>query len=376
MFKPFVVAALASCLATTAQAAVSFAYISSPNDGLISQYRLDDSTGGIALVEHTQAGDKVNPMALSPDGSLLFAAQRVAPFKVITYRIDAGTGRLERLGQAPLADSMAYLATDRSGRFLLAASYGGALLSVQAIDKGGQVSDKPQVYKTGPFAHSIRTDPTDRFVYAGNLGVDKVLQFSQDKQSGALTPIGEGFAATAAETGPRHITFSPNGKFLYVVGELSGTVTGYAIDERTGALKQVSEASGIPESLGLAPGEARSAANNDLKDDPTPRIWAADIRLSPDGSLLYITERTTSSVSAFQVDAKDGSLQLLGNYPVQEKQPRNIAFFPNGKWLLVTGEKSQTVGSYRIGDKGSLERVGEAKSGDGALWIEILAIKP
>ena len=138
----------------------------------------------------------------------------------------------------------------------------------------------------------------------------------------------------------------------------------------------MSEASGIPESLGLAPGEARSAANNDLKDDPTPRVWAADIRLSPDGSLLYITERTTSSVSAFKVDAKDGSLQLLGNYPVQEKQPRNIAFFPNGKWLLVTGEKSQTVGSYRIGDKGSLERVGEAKSGDGALWIEILPIKP
>ncbi len=376
MFKPLAVAALASCLATTAQAATSFAYISSPNDGLISQYRLDDGTGGIALVEQTQAGDKVNPMALSPDGSLLFAAQRVAPFKVITYRIDAGSGHLQRLGQAPLADSMAYLATDRSGRFLLAASYGGALLSVQAIDKDGQVSDKPQVYKTGPFAHSIRTDLSDRFVYAGNLGADKVLQFSQDKQSGALTPIGEGFASTTAKTGPRHIAFSPDGKFLYVVGELSGTVTGYAIDGQTGALKQVSEASGIPASLGLAHGEARSAANNDLKDDPTPRIWAADIRLSPDGSLLYITERTTSSVSAFKVDTKDGSLKFLGNYPVQEKQPRNIAFFPNGKWLLVTGEKSQTIGSYRIGDKGSLERVSEAKSGDGALWIEILPIKP
>lgn len=376
MFKPLAVAALASCLATTVQAATSFAYISSPNDGLISQYRLDDGTGGIALVEQTQAGDKVNPMALSPDGSLLFAAQRVAPFKVITYRIDAGSGHLQRLGQAPLADSMAYLATDRSGRFLLAASYGGALLSVQAIDKDGQVSDKPQVYKTGPFAHSIRTDLSDRFVYAGNLGADKVLQFSQDKQSGALTPIGDGFASTTAKTGPRHIVFSPDGKFLYVVGELSGTVTGYAIDGQTGALKQVSEASGIPASLGLAHGEARSVANNDLKDDPTPRIWAADIRLSPDGSLLYITERTTSSVSAFKVDTKDGSLKFLGNYPVQEKQPRNIAFFPNGKWLLVTGEKSQTIGSYRIGDKGSLERVSEAKSGDGALWIEILPIKP
>lgn len=377
MFKPLALAvALTSTLATSAHAATSFAYISSPNDGLISQYQLDDSNGALKLVEQTQAGDKVNPMALSPDGKTLYAAQRVAPFQVLVYSVDARTGHLEKRGQAPLAESLAYLSTDRSGQFLFGASYGGALLSVQAIGKDGQVSDKIQTYKTGPFAHSIRTDLSDRFVYAGNLGADKVLQFSLNKQTGALTPIGEGFASTTAKTGPRHIAFSPNGKFLYVVGELSGTVTGYAIDERTGALKQVSEANGIPASLGLAHGEARSAANNDLKDDPTPRIWAADVRLSPDGSLLYITERTTSSVSAFKVDAKDGSLQFLGNYPVQEKQPRNIAFFPNGKWLLVTGEKSQTVGSYRIGDKGSLQRVSEAKSGDGALWIEILPTKP
>ncbi len=376
MIRPLVFAAtLASTLVMSAHAA-TFAYISSPNDGLISQYRLNDATGAIELVEQIQAGDKVNPMALSPDGTLLFAAQRVAPFTVLSYRIDAKTGHLEEIGQAPLADSMAYLSTDRSGRFLMAASYGGALLSVQAIGTDGQVADKIAVYKTGPFAHSIRSDLSDRFVYAGNLGVDKVLQFSQDKTTGALTPIGEGYARTAANTGPRHFLFSPNGKFLYVVGELSGTVSGYAIDESSGELKQVSEANGIPASLGLAHGEARSAANNDLKDDPTPRIWAADIRLSPDGTLLYITERTTSSVSAFRVDPDSGSLSFIGNYPVEEKQPRNIAFFPNGKWLLVTGEKSQTVGSYAIGDQGQLKRVGEARSGDGALWIEILQAKP
>lgn len=377
MFKPLLLAtALASSLALPAHAAAPFAYISSPNDGLISQYQLDESSGAISLVEQTKAGDKVNPMALSPDGTTLFAAQRVAPFTVLVYSIDAKTGHLQKRSQAPLADSLAYISTDRSGRFLMGASYGGAVLTVQAIDEQQRVSEKAQVYKTGPFAHSIRSDISDRFVYAGNLGADKVLQFSQDKKTGALSPIGDGYASTAAKSGPRHIVFSPNGKFLYVVGELSGAVTGYAIDPKSGALTQVSHAEGIPASLGLAQGEARSAANNDLKDDPTPRIWAADIRLSPDGTLLFITERTTSSVSAFSVDPQSGSLSFAGNYPVEEKQPRNIAFFPSGKWLLVTGEKSQTVGSYAIGEKGSLERVGEAKSGDGALWIEILQPKP
>jgi len=85
-----------------------------------------------------------------------------------------------------------------------------------------------------------------------------------------------------------------------------------------------------------------------------------------------MTERTGSSVSAFAVDPSTGGLSFLENYPVAEKQPRNIAFSPNGRWLLVTGEKSEKVGNYAISSNGALKRVGEAPSGKGALWIEVL----
>ncbi|WP_038822441.1 lactonase family protein, partial [Pseudomonas syringae] len=169
-----------------------------------------------------------------------------------------------------------------------------------------------------------------------------------------------------------HLAFSSDGRFLYVVGEMSGTVTAFSINEKTGALKQVSQAEGIPARLKLAPGQARDARNNDLKDDPTPRIWAADIRLAPDGKWLFISERTTSSVSVFKVDPAKGSVTFVENYPVEEKQPRNIAVSPNGRWLLVSGEKSDKVGSYAIGASGALKRVSEAPSGKGALWIEML----
>lgn len=81
-------------------------------------------------------------------------------------------------------------------------------------------------------------------------------------------------------------------------------------------------ANGIPERLKLAHGEVRDARNNDLKDDPTPRIWAADLRISPDGKLLLMTERTNSSMSAFAVDPKTGGLSFLVNYPVEEKRNR------------------------------------------------------
>ncbi|GAB7530157.1 lactonase family protein [Pseudomonas sp. 3A(2025)] len=370
MIKPLVLA-IAAGLSVSAQAA-TFAYISSPADGLISQYRLDESDGSLSLVTQTRAGDQVNPLAAAHDGSRLYAALRVKPYKVVGYRIEPGSGHLQALSEAPLAESLAYLSLDRSNRYLLGASYGGDLLSVQPVD--ATQSTQINTYKTGLHAHSARTDASNRFVYAGNLGVDQVLQYRLDKEQGSLTPIGTGKVAVTANSGPRHLAFSPNGKFLYVVGEMSGTVTGFAIDQSSGALTQVGQAEGIPERLKLAHGEVRDARNNDLKDDPTPRIWAADIRISPDGRLLFISERTSSTVSVFKVEPDSGQVSYLNNYAMQEKQPRNIAVAPSGRWLLVTGEKSDTVGSYAIGENGALQRVGEAPSGKGAVWIEMVQV--
>lgn len=375
MSKPLLMAAAVIYGLSMNANATTFAYISSPVDGLISQYSLDETNGKLSLLEQTKAGDMVNPMAISPDGKVLYAALRVKPFQVLGFSIDPKSGHLTELSRGPLAESLAYLSTDRSGRFLMGASYGADAITVQAIDAAKKPDEKIQTYKTGPHAHSVRTDPSNRFAYAGNLGADHVLQYRLDDKTGALTPIGSGFVSVPPKTGPRHLAFSHDGKFLFVDGEMSGTVTAFSIDDKTGALTQVAQASGIPERLKLAHGEVRDASNNDLKDDPTPRIWAADLRLSPDGKLLLMTERTTSSVSAFAVDGATGALTFLDNYPVEEKQPRNIAFSPNGEWLLVTGEKADKVGVYGVGDKGALKRVSEAESGKGALWIEVLQLK-
>lgn len=345
------------------------AYIASPDDGLISHYRLADKTGALKLLAQTPAGTQVGPLALSPDGQTLYAALRSKPYTVKSYHVDHETGALEAAGQAPLAESLAYLATDRSGHWLLGASYGGDLLSTQPLDVSGQPASEIRITATGPHAHSIRTDPSNRFAYAGNLGNDHVLQYRFAE--GVLTPIGKGFVQLPAGTGPRHLAFAKDGRFVYVVGEMSGTVTGFAINPESGALSQVDSASGIPASLNLAHGLVRDASTHNLEGDPTRRIWAADLRMSPDGTLLLMSERTSSSVSAFRVNTANGHLKFLGNHPVQEQQPRNLAFSPDGRWLLVTGEKSTSVGSYAVDTDGSLRRVAEAPSGKGALWIEV-----
>lgn len=364
-----VLACVITALVSLHAQAATDAYIASPEDGLVSHYRLDDKTGALRLLTQTPAGSQVGPLALSPDGQTLYAALRSKPYTVKSYHVDRATGVLQAAAQAPLADSLAYLAVDRSGRWLLGASYGGDLLSTQPLDGQGQPGSAIRITGTGPHAHSIRTDPSNRFAYAGNLGNDHLLQYRF--ADGVLTPIGQGFVQLPAGAGPRHLAFSKDGRFVYVVGEMSGTVTGFAIDPESGALSQVDSASGIPASLDLALGLVRDASNHNLEGDPTRRIWAADLRLSPDGKLLVMSERTSSSVSAFQVDAANGHLKFLGNHLVQEQQPRNLAFSPDGRWLLVTGEKSATVGSYLVDAGGSLRRVSEAPSGKGALWIEI-----
>jgi 6-phosphogluconolactonase len=355
------------------RAATTYAYVSSTADGLISQYRLDEQTGALQLVATVSAGESPSPMAVSPDGSTLYVALRGKAPGSVSFAIAPGSGTLTRLAQQPLPGSMAYLSTSHDGRWLFGASYGDDLLSVQAIGADRQVSGEPaKVFKTGLHAHSIRTDNSDRFVYVGNLGVDQVLQYRL-QENGELAPIGGGGIDLAG--GPRHLAFSADGRVLYGVGETDGAVSSFAIDPDSGALSPVARVVAVPEQLNLAPGIVRDARNNDGKDDPTPRIWAADLKISPDGRLLYITERTTNSVSALSVDADSGALAYLGNYPMIEQQSRNIAFSPSGRWLLATGEKSGVFGCYAIdAEDGSLTRASEAPAGQNQVWIEMVSV--
>lgn len=245
---------------------------------------MNDRTGALSLIEQVQPGAQVNPMALSPDGKALLAALRVKPFIVKSYSIDPIIGHLSKNGHGPLAESLAYLSTDRSGHWLLGASYGGNLITSQPIEGDHQPGSAIQTVKTGPHAHSVRTDPSNRFDYSGNLGADHVLQYTFDVKTGQLAPIGSGFVSTPHKTGPRYLAFSPDGRFLFVVGEMAGTVTGYSIDPKTGALSEVGVASGIPETLGLALGEVRDASNNNL----------AETRLGEYGPQTYACRRMES----------------------------------------------------------------------------------
>ncbi len=358
--------------------AATFVYVSNAADGEIRTYRMLDS-GELQPGERVKVANMVMPMAVSPDRRILYAASRSKPFSVHAYSIDSGSGALSHLSTSPLAESFPYISLDITGRFLLAASYSGHLVSVNAIGSDGRVSAEPlQVIPVGRNAHAIRVDASNRFVYAPTLGTDQIFLFTFDAKSGRLASNTPAVYQMPAMTGPRHFVCSGDNRFLFMLSELLGTVTTFAIDAATGLLTGLRSASALPADTALRPGAPRGAIVR--PGTPSPRstdddIWAADIHLTPDGRFLYVSERTRSTLGAFRVDGATGTLTYLASTPT-EPQPRGFAIDPRGRYLVASGEKSETISVYSIDPaSGALALLGKLPGGKGASWVEIVSFE-
>ena len=378
----FALALLFAIGATSMSMAKTFVYVSNAQDGNIDTYNMDMSTGALTPVGKTEAAKMVMPMTLSPNKKYLYAVIRSQPMRVLTYAIDPASGALTQKASAPLPDSMPYVSTDQTGRFLFTASYGGDKLAVSPIGENGLVeAEAIQVIPTGRNAHSIMPDRTNKFVYAATLGANQVLQFTFDSKTGKLTANEPPAVSPEAGHGPRHLAFSPDNKYLYVLNELSGHVTQYTIDPSKGTLTLVDSISSVPAEAGLAWGSAQgpvgaapALASVAAKDDK-PKVWAADIQITPDGKFLYSTERTTNKIALFTVAPGTGKLTYVANFAT-EAQPRGIRIDPTGQYLVASGEKSDRVSVYKI-DKGT-GKLGEPSRypvGNGANWVEIVDVQ-
>ncbi|MCO4315048.1 lactonase family protein [Pectobacterium versatile] len=379
IFKKKSVAVLMGCALLPATAlwsmgaqAVTAVYVSAATDGAIDAYTLNTQSGELTAIGKAAAGAKVMPMAISPDKSFLYAATRGIPYSAVSYKIDPKSGVLSPLGKAELPDSMAYISTDRTGKWLFSASYGGNKVTVNGIDKDGKVNASVvTVVPTGEKAHSIIADRKNKFVFASNLGSDQIVQFRFDAKTGTLTPNEPAEITLPKGNGPRHLVLSPDNKTLYVSNELSGKVARLALNENTGQLTLLDYTDTVPADAGMRAGTITPDKNS---TDSRPQIWSADLRLTPNGQFLYVSERTKSTITLLRVEPKTGQLQYITRYPT-ETQPRGIQIDPSGKFLIASGEKSTSLSVYRINqDNGDLVRVGQFPTGKGANWVEIVKL--
>ena len=335
-------------------------YVSNAGDPAIYVMAMNRATGDLDLIERTAipGTDKPSPtsmpMALSPDRRFLHAALRSEPFIVASFAIDRESGKLKHLGNAPLDASMAYTTVDRSGKWLLCASYPGGKLTINPIDGEGRVKAPPsQIVADRPKAHCVLVDRSNRHAYLSVLAQDLILQLKFDAATGTVSPNGE--IKTKAGAGPRHMAIHPNGRFLYLITETTATIGAYAVDQANGTLKELQFV-------------------NMLAPDYKGAIAAADLHVTPDGRFLYGSERKTSSLVGFRIDPEKGTLAPLGHWPT-ETTPRGFAIDPRGRFLLSVGLDSNHLTVYSIGANGALDPVKQHAVGKMPNWIEFVDLR-
>ena len=339
---------------------MSHVYIANADGQDISVFELE-STGAlqpmrtIAVQFPPQTGRSML-LATGVNRRLLYAAYLCdGQFAVATLALDPVTGIPACLGTTRLADAMAYMTTDRTGRYLLCASYAGSRVTVNTIGRDGCVGALLQDLPTAPKAHCIIADPTNRHVLYTSLGGDLVYRQGFDELRGQIGPQAPVTLATPPNSGPRFLALSGDGRTVYVNGELDGSVSVHPFDAASGTLH---------------PAVQRVSA---LPDGFTGKPWAADLKITPDGRFLYVSERTGSTIAAFAVSPDDGRLRLAGIVP-SVRQPRALGIDPGGRYLLAAGQLSDTVAVHAIDPaSGTLKLLADYPVGRNPTWIEIVA---
>jgi 6-phosphogluconolactonase len=327
-------------------------YTKTPDAG-INFFQFDVGSGSLTRPAVVAKSPNPSFLALCPQRPLLYAISEVSEFGrkkdgfVSAYRIQPKSGELVLLNQQSTGGpGTCYVSVDRTGRSVLVANYGGG--SVASLPIGPDGSLKPAATvdqhrgssvhparQTGPFAHCLDADPTNRFVLSADLGIDKLLIYRLNAGQGTLTPHQPAFVETTRGAGPRHLAFHPNGRFVYVINELNCTISTFRYDSTRGSFESLQNISTLPGGF--------SGQNT-----------AAEIQVHPSGRFLYGSNRGHDSIAIFAVDPETGRLRSLGHQSTLGKAPRHFAIDPSGHYLLAANQDSGNVVVFRVDPQSGL----------------------
>ena len=311
--------------------------------------RLNTATG--ALAEPVLAAETPSPsfLALHPSRALLYAVNEIGEYEgkpagsVSAFAIDRKTGLLTLINrQSSGGGGPAHISTDRKGAHVLVANYGGGSVAALPIAPDGSLqpisgfvqhtgSSVNPARQKSPHAHSIDLDPEGQHAYVADLGLDKVLIYRYDASKGTLTPGDPPFATVEPGSGPRHVAIHPSGRFAYVTNEIVLTVSAFARDAKSGALKTLQTLSTLPEGV-----------------KPQPTYSTAELTMHPSGRFLYGSNRGHDSITVYAVDQSSGRLTFVHNEPTGGSTPRSFGIDPSGRWLLAANQRSDSVVVFQI----------------------------
>ena len=297
----------------------------------IYSYRFDLATGE---AEALNALSLQNPsyLTLSRDNRLIYAVSETNDDKASlnTIRLNPRTGDMQLLASAPvLGGDPCYVATD--GHTVLTANYSGGSMSVFALNQQGTeptlitrflgaTGGPDQSRQETPHVHCACFTPDGKYALATDFSADRILSY---RLIGGKV-IANGVATqVSADSGPRHLVFSSNGRFAYLMSELSGKVTVFSYHD------------------------GRLTTLQEIVSDSVAARGGADIHLSPDGRFLYSSNRLKAEgIAIFSVDSKTGLLTRIGYQPTAA-HPRQFNITPDGQYLLCCCRDSDKIQVFR-----------------------------
>ncbi|GAB3507213.1 lactonase family protein [Spirosoma knui] len=350
-------------LSTTAQSRKEIMYIGTysvrGSEG-IYVFEFDRKAGTMQQLQSISGLKSPSFLAIHPSGRFLYSVnegQTSGPGRagaVSAYAIDKATGKLNFLNsQSSLGNGPCHISIDQTGKTAFVANYGGGSLAVLPVNADGTLgtpTDSVQNSGTGPnkqrqekaHVHSATVAPDNRFVYVADLGTDKLHIFEPDLKASKVKPAQTPYVTVKPGSGPRHFTFHPNGKYAYLVEELTSSVAVFSRNAKTGALTVLDD--GV----------------QTLPADFTGQNTSADIHIDPSGKFLYQSNRGHNALTIFAI-GNDGRLTKVGDQPTEGKTPRNFLIDPKGEYVFVANQDTDNITLFKRDAKtGKLTYTGQS----------------
>lgn len=320
-------------------------------------YHYNSKTGKADWVSNTDSSANPSFLTIAPNGRFVYAVNEVSRKQaglISAYSFDPTTAKLKFINQTSSgSENPCHISISKNGKWVLTANYSGGSLAALPVNADGSIAPFTQhIVHTGkgvnpvrqdmPHVHSVFLSPDEKYLLTPDLGTDKVniYQFNQNAKQ-PLTTGAQPFISIEPGSGPRHLDFSPNGKFVYVTEEMSGMVSVHRYQNGTTQFVQ---------RIATHPSDYQGQPGN------------ADIHLSADGKFLYASNRgKENNIAIFSVDANTGKLTALGYESTRGEGPRNFTIDPSGNFLLVANQLTSNVEIFhRDAKTGLLKHTGNS----------------
>jgi 6-phosphogluconolactonase len=298
-------------------------------------YDFNVKTQDFKLKSNTDS-NVVNPsfVTVSTDNKFIYSVNEDGKNSTVSaFKYSASNGKLDLLNKKDSkgADPCYIISDDKN---VIVANYSTGTIAVFEKKTDGSLNDAKQVIKhsgtgpdksrqEGPHVHMVHFSPDKKYVFANDLGTDKVFMYTYNPNGGDKTLVLKGSVSIKGGSGPRHLAFNPNGTFVYLLSEMDGALTVFSYYNDKLEQIQLSTVA-LPENF--------MAKNG-----------GADIHFSNDGKYLYATNRgDVNTITVFRVHA-NGLVNLVQEISTQGSEPRNFAIDPTDSYVLVANQKTNNI---------------------------------